>query len=264
MKRWIGFAALALATYVISLIVALPAANAYQWFLARPQFRAYGVSGTVWNGHADAVIRGGQRLEDVNWSFHPGALFSANLGYATDADLPDGHFSGDARIGPSGRITLSDAKLSTALGPVIQNLGSRPLPIKFQGRVEAILKHLTLKNRHIESADGAIAVNNVEIQTGQGLSLGSFGIRVSNGKQGDIDGKIMDRDGPLQVAGTVTMKKDGAVDLRVNVKTKPSAGDDLKKALGFIGLRQPDRGGLIHITGNLNQPGSFRSSLRQL
>ncbi len=263
MKRWIGFAALALATYLISLIVALPAANAYQWFLARPQLRAYGISGTLWNGHADAVIRGGQRLEDISWSFHPGALLSANLGYATEADLPDGHFSGDARIGPSGRIALSDAKLSTALGPLIQSLGSRPLPIKFQGRVEAILKHLTVKNGHVESADGAIAINDVQIQTGQGLSLGSFGIRVSDGKDG-IDGKIMDRDGPLQVAGTVTMKKDGAVDLRVNVKTKPSAGDDLKKALGFIGLRQPDRGGMIQITGNLNQAGSFRSSLRQL
>ena len=263
MKRWIGFAALALATYLISLIVALPAADAYQWFLARPQLRAYGVSGTVWNGHADAVISSGQRLDDVSWSFRPGALLSASLGYATDAALPDGHFSGDARISPSGRVTLSDAKLSTALGPVIQSLGSRPLPIKFQGRVEAVLKHLTLKNRHIESADGAIAINNVEIQTGQGLSLGSFGIRVSDGKDG-IDGKIMDRGGPLQVTGTVTLKKDGAVDLRINVKTKPSAGDDLKKALGFIGLRQPDRGGLIHITGNLNQAGSFRSSLRQL
>lgn len=263
MKRWIGLGSLAIVAYLVFLVAGFPAADAYQWFVPHNRVQAYGLSGTLWHGHADALISGRQRLDDVRWDFRPDALLSAKLGFSARATLPDGHLSTRARISPGGRITLRDLKVGTALGPVVRGLGSRPLPIGFNGRIEAVFRHVILEDRHVEGADGMITLDDVEIQTGQGLPLGSFGIRLTDGKNG-IDGRIMDRKGPLKVDGTLAMKKNGAVDVRMNVKTKPSAGDDLKQALNLVGLRQPARGGLIHVTGNLNQPGSFRSTLRQL
>ena len=85
-----------------------------------PDLKVEGVSGTVWNGGADALRLRGTPLGAFSWSLEPGALLHGELAFHIEVTRADGFVRGRIAATGGGALTGRDLELElpiTALHP---------------------------------------------------------------------------------------------------------------------------------------------------
>ena len=144
MKSALKWGSVCLVIYVIFLIIKLPAAQVLSVVKLPKGVSVSGITGTVWQGHAQRAQANGLPINDVNWSL---AFFPLLLGQI-NADIEAGNIRDTEQISVTGHISVSGQRLQAddllAYVPTNLVLGllSLPFPIQADGRFKIQLNEV--------------------------------------------------------------------------------------------------------------------------
>lgn len=241
--RWIALAA---GAYLAFLLSSFPAATALRWF-APEELRVAGVGGTVWAGRAALASLPRIALRDLQWSVRGWPLLTGRLVGDVEARLPGGFVA--AGYGASlNAVRLSDVQLSTSLDTLASFL-----PVSgASGLVSATFDTLVLVDGWPTEAVGRVRVSDLLVEPllgpGEGLlALGSHEIQFVEASVGSLRGVIRDLDGPLEIAGTVSLASTRAYSLEGRLLVRPSAAPMLIQGIELM-TSDPDADGRRQFT----------------
>jgi general secretion pathway protein N len=229
-KAW-PLLTLGIITYAVFAVVTLPAGVVLRR-LESAGVSADGVSGTIWNGAAQVLRVGGAHLGSVRWDLHALALFTGRLTADVDLKRTDGFAKTLVSITPSGRLDFEDLTASLPLSTLPQNVGLGG----WGGKANLKFAALSLEDGWPSLADGTLEA--VDLSSPKlGGALGSYKVVFPpDATAGDtLAGALSDLGGPLQITGTVQLKKDRTYLIQGLVATRADAPQKLTKSLEVLG-----------------------------
>lgn len=163
-----------LLSYLIGLLVMLPARFAIGWLPLPPGANLQGVSGTLWQGQAQTLRIDNQQLGPFTWDWKGAALLQGQIAAQVALSDPRG-ISGKGSVGWNGEWNVDDATLHFPAAVLHDTLA---LSAEFSGDVSAQLSHLRFtpqgcvaaratlnwKNGGVTDAAGALNTGDTRIQ----------------------------------------------------------------------------------------------------
>jgi general secretion pathway protein N len=237
MKQLWPLLALGIGAFVILALLTLPASVALS-LVHPPNVTLSGISGTIWNGRAQAVRSGTMHLGSVDWSISMLSMFTGKLGADVKVARTDGFAQGSVAAGAGG-ITLRKFNASlpiSALPPNIVRGG-------WTGTLNLKLVELALDNAWPVTLTGTIEVIDLVGPANRPAALGGYKVVFPEGaaKSDTLTGTLTDTGGPLAVNGTVQLKKDRSYLVSGMIATRPNAPSDMARTLEILG--EPDAQG---------------------
>lgn len=237
MKKAWPLIALGVAAYIVFGLFTLPA-DVVLSRLGSAGVRADGVSGTTWHGRAQVLRVQDVSIGSVEWDLHVLALFTGRAAADVEIKRVDGFAKTVFTATTSGRLSFDALTASLPLTALPPGIVPRPwtgtLNLKFAG--------LSIEDGWPVQADGTVEV--IDLNTPDLPGPSSYKIVFPpDASAGDVlAGALSDLGGPLQVTGTVQLKKsDRSYSVQGLVAARPDAPPGLVKALE--GLGPPDAEG---------------------
>ncbi len=234
MMRRVAAGLAALAVFALFLLLTWPAER---WLAALPgSLAVQAPRGTLWRGQAAAVAAGALRLEDLRWRLQPATLplGRLTLRLATGAPVVQGWIA----AGVTGRwwLHIPRARLPAGfLRPLLERWG-----IEADGRLQ--VRDLVASGRGDwpDRLEGELEWQSAALKAPLSLRLGDLRARLH------LDGAALvadlgDRGGPLALAGSARLERDGGYGLDLRLQPRPGATPALREALGLLGA--PDASG---------------------
>jgi general secretion pathway protein N len=239
MKKLWPLLALGIGAFLLLALFTLPAKAVLSFF--QPQgVTIGGVSGTLWNGRAQAVRSGALHVGSVEWKLDILRLFTGKLGADVKVTRTDGFAQGSIAAAPGGRITLRGFNASlpvSALPPNVVRGG-------WTGTLNLKLGQLTLENSWPVAATGTVEVTDLVGPANRPAALGNYKVVFPAEGAGTADaltGALTDTGGPLAVNGTVQLNKNQSYLVSGLIATRPGAPRDMTRTLEILG--EPDTEG---------------------
>lgn len=237
MKKPWPLVALGIGAFLLFALVTLPASTVLSYFHPAG-VTISGVSGTIWEGRAEAVRSGNTHVGSVEWDLNILPLFTGNLGADVKVTRSDGF--AQASIAVSGaRITLHEFNASLPLSALPPNV----VRGGWTGTARLKLAQLAIENSWPVAATGTIEVADLVGPANRPAPLGGYKVVFPEGAataQG-LKGALSDTGGPLAVNGSVDIKKDRSYLVTGLIATRPGAPGDMSRTLEILG--EPDAQG---------------------
>jgi len=245
MNRALLYALLGMVLYGVFLVATIPAAWAYKW--ATPRLGGAmvlaGITGSVWQGRAQAARFGDVQLEKLRWELRPWALLLGRLNAGLEFNYqgqPGRVATVSRRIG--GRWVLSDVAL---LLPARRFEGLLRLPgAELGGMVDVKLGDLTLEHGRVAAAVGVLRWDRAAVVRPVPAQLGGFELKLEPA-DASTKGVLKDQGGPVQADGLLTLKEDGNYTITASFVSR-----DLRQpaiAQGLLLFGQPGADGRVQI-----------------
>ncbi len=224
--RWL--IVLGLVAYAVFAIVTFPAS------VLLGQFRdagvtAAGVEGTAWKGRAQVLQIQGVNVGSVKWDLHALALLVAKIRADVEVTRTEGFLESQVDFAP-GSIRFSNLTASVPLAAL-----SGIAPPGWNATVNLRFSELVLDEGWPIRASGTADILNLESTTQRSPLSGSYKITLPapNTQPADdvLVGALTDLDGPLQVAGTIELKRDRSYLISGLVTARPDAPRGLAQLL---------------------------------
>ena len=203
-----------------------------------PELQFSGVEGSLFSGSAQQISYAGADLGAADWHFDWFAPFSFSLGYRVHVHAEDRDLSARVDLG------LKHSYLRGLEGRVPVSALERWLPTppgSATGSVGLHLKELSFKAGHVDSADGALDLDEVVLKWPSSATLGSFHTDLEPLSGGGIKAVIADSASPLKLQATLELGPTGAYHL-AGVLGAKDPGDQATRTL-LSGLGTPDSTG---------------------
>jgi general secretion pathway protein N len=238
MKNIWSLIALGIGAFVLFALVTLPADIVTSRF--KPAgITLTGVSGTLWNGRAQAVRgTGDAHLGSVEWKLNILSLFKGSLGADVKIARTDGFAQASITTGPAGRVSLQALNASLPIATLPQSI----VPGGWSGMLSLKFQQLTIEKDWPVAATGTLEAVDLTGPANRPVDLGSY--RIVFPAQGvpaadTLTGTLSDTGaGPLIVTGKVLLKKNRSYLIDGLIATRPGAPGDMTKTLEFLG--EPD------------------------
>ena len=210
-----------------------------------PDLKVEGVSGTVWNGGADAIRLHGTPLGGFNWSAEPAALLQGELAFHIEVTRPDGYVRGRIALTAGGALTGRDLELElplTTLHPDAQT--------DWRGDLHGTVQSVRLEQGWPVALVGAFQMTGLTPPSSE-IPIGDYALdfdgRADTASQ--LVGRVRDLAAPLVVRAQFLLRRDRSYTLEGEVTPRPDAPPDVSRAVGFLGA--PDAAGrrTFEITG---------------
>lgn len=228
--RWL--IALGLVAYVAFAIVTLPASILLDRF-RDAGVTAAGVEGTAWRGRAQLLQIQGVSVGSVEWDLHALALLTLKVRADVKVTRPEGFLQSQVGLG-SGPIRFSDLAGSVPLGAL-----SAIAPKGWNGTVNLRFAELVLDAGWPIYANGAAEILNLESTSQRSPLSGSYKITLPapnvQPAEGVLVGALTDLGGPLQIEGTIELKRDRSYLISGLVAARPDAPRNLAQQLQILG-----------------------------
>jgi general secretion pathway protein N len=233
MKRLWPLVVLGVGAFVVFALVTLPASVVLSR-LGAAGVTASGVSGSIWNGKAQVLQVRGINLGIVEWDLHVLPLFTLHANADVKVTRSDGFAATKLSVGPGGTITLEGLTASLPLNA----LPNVHIPGGWTATVNAKFARLTLDKGWPTHVDGTLDAVDVTGPASKPANAGSYRVvfdpAASNAEM--IQGTLSDAgDGPLQINGTLQLKRDRSYVLDTLVAIKPDAPRNWTRALEYLG-----------------------------
>jgi general secretion pathway protein N len=235
MKRGLWITAAGLVVFAAILIARLPAS----WVIPtgpKAPFTCASIEGSVWNGACNGLSAQRLQVGDLAWELHPAKLFTARLAAHLTLTRTDAHASTDAELGFGQQLTVrnlvADLPLERQMMP--------GLPPTLHGSAHLDLALLQLTRGALTQLKGTIEAHDLVDRSGNVTPLGSYAVTFPGG-EGEPVGQIRDLDGPLNVAGTLKLTRQGGYEVEGLVGTRPGASPELINNMRYLG--SPDASG---------------------
>ncbi|HKQ16655.1 MAG TPA: type II secretion system protein N [Steroidobacteraceae bacterium] len=237
MKQHWPLLALGVGAFLILALVTLPASVVLS-FVHPANVTLSGISGTIWNGRAQAVRSGTMHLGSVDWGLNVLSLFTGKLGADVKVARTDGFAQGSVAAGAGG-ITLRKFNASLPIGALPPNI----VRGGWTGTLNLKLAELALDNAWPVTLSGTIEVADLVGPANRPAALGGYKVVFPEGaaKSDTLTGTLTDTGGPLAVNGTVQLKKDRSYLVSGLIATRPNAPSDMARTLEILG--EPDAQG---------------------
>lgn len=205
---------------------------------AMPELHLIAVDGNLFSGSAQQVAYSGSDLGAVDWHFDWRAPFSLTLGYRVHVHAEDRDLTGRLDVGLR-RTYLRDLE-----GRVTVSALERWLPVppgSATGNLGVHLKDLAIKDGKLESAEGAMDLEDAILKWPTSATLGSFHADLAPESGGGIKAAIADTSSPLKLQATLQLDVAGAYHVS-GVLGPKDPSDQATRSL-LAGLGQPDSTG---------------------
>ncbi len=224
-----------LATFIIGLVITVPARVPYGW-LAAPGFQLAGVSGTLWRGQAPEGTVAGLYLRDLQWRFEPLSMLHGRLAYRIESNSTFGIIRSVVGLGPSGAITVQDFDGSFP----IQEFRDLFQLQGFEGTLHVNFESVVIEHGFPTAATGTVRLSNLFAPQLSPRTIGDYRAEFTSNADG-IRGLVEDSGGVLDVAGTISLGPDRSYSFVGTVAALPEAPAGLTSQLSFLG--SPDERG---------------------
>jgi general secretion pathway protein N len=229
------FVGVGLATLPASLLVGrLPA-----------DLKVEGVSGTIWNGGADAIRLRGTPLGGFSWSVEPAALLGGEFAFRIEVTRADGYVRGRVAATAGGALTGREIELElplTALHPGSQQ--------DWQGTLHGTVQSVRLEQGWPVALVGAFQMTGLTPPSSD-LPIGDYALEFDGRADTptQLVGRVRDLAAPLIVRAQLVIRRDRSYALAGEVRPRPDAPPDISRAVTFLG--PPDAVGrrTFEITG---------------
>lgn len=243
MKRRTLLGLAAAFSFLVSLVIAAPAALVFGWLqppLGNLQFA--GIEGSLGRGQLAAVMINGRPLvERLQWRLRFSDLLLARIGAdlsSSGATLLDGHVSRGF-----GALRADHLRAVGSLQTLLLAAGQAFVPL--DGKAALQLDELKLRDNWPSSAQGSIRVERLSwTLSREPLVLGSYEASVAPDGD-DLAASVKTLSGPLEVGGGGRAKPDRSYELHLIIK--PAAGAPPMLASLLQSLGPPDAQGQYHL-----------------
>lgn len=226
MKR---FVIAGLLVFLVVLLVTFPARVAYQW-LAPPEVRLSGITGSIWNGKAAEGIAGGAYVQNIRWEIQPASIFKGQLAFVASGNPGSGTMTATVAAQSDGALTITDLNGSIPLDLVHQSFQQNGI----RGDVVLQFAKLTIKDGLPVEADGSITVADFFAPVLSASRIGDF--RADFQTSGDgITGVVQELSGVLDVEGTIDLLANRSYVFIGQVAPTPEAPASIINQLVFLG-----------------------------
>lgn len=242
--RW--YLALGIAAFVGGIVTLAPVATLRAWLKpknAPATIDAYGLEGTIGEGHFTALTVGGRTVaSDLHWKFRPLWLLLARAAFHIDGG-GQAPLDGQLSFTPLGGVNVSDLRATMGARMLLTALGQPYLPIDGQTGLE--LQSLKLRGGQVRSAEGRVQARNLAWTLAKDpVALGDFEAVITTEK-GDVLAKIQSLAGALEANGEARLGQDQSYEAHLQLRPKADAGPLLHNLISSIG--QPDAQGWYHV-----------------
>jgi general secretion pathway protein N len=234
--RWL-LIAVGIAAFALTLLVGLPARLLAP--LLPPRITVGALDGSIWRGSADALALDGRSLGAVHWQLRPLQVFLGRLALDVQLDRRDGQASAGLRLGLGGRFEARNVEAHLP----IESLPPGIVPRGWAGALRADLAELSLPAGAVPRIAGTVELRNLKAPPPQGAAIGSYRLVFdAASKQKDrLVGRVQDIEGPMQVAGTLTLGADRSYVIDGLVAPREGATQAVTETLRYLGA--PDAQG---------------------
>lgn len=211
------------------LLATFPARVAYNWF-APAELRLSGITGSVWNGSATEGKAGGAYVRDITWKFLPASVLSGKLAFTTTSRPASGTMQTVLAVSPGGTLLLSELSGNVPMNllhPALEQNGIR-------GDVDLDFKTVEMQNGKLVAADGTVTISDFFVPDLSPSRIGDFRAEFQTGDNGLV-GRVEDLSGILDVAGTISLNRDGVYTLSGVVAPTPMTPPAVVNQLRFLG-----------------------------
>jgi general secretion pathway protein N len=236
--RWTPALALGLGSYLLFLLLNIPAQQALGWAMQGQALTLTGASGTIWSGEADRASFNHIPLGQLKWRFSPLSLLSGRVGYAIELQDAGEKLSGilQTRLGGSYRLrNLQGLILADRLPQLMQQH-----QIRITGKIDLDQVDLDISNKRLASATGRIRWQAASVSSPLALKVGDLQAEITTEEDGSIKAQIKNLGGTTVIKAEAGLNTDG--NFRIDGSVKPGNGADpgLSSALQAIGRKKPD------------------------
>lgn len=252
-RRW-WLLPLGALVYLTTLVVLLPMELAWGWLGERVPVRAYGVTGTLWQGSAAAITRGPVRLDDLRWELHPAALATGQVSAELAARLRDGRLEGRVQWRPS-RLAVREARLAVDLDTALQLAGRPGFQRAADGRLEALVRELVLVDGRPRQVRALLTWSAARVGFGEDIDLGDVALELGPGDGQDIAGTLSNQGGMLALSGELTVAPNGSFLLQAALSPRNASDAAALAALARLGLPRSAGPHRFNVSGNLDGTG---------
>ncbi|HEY2807300.1 MAG TPA: type II secretion system protein N [Steroidobacteraceae bacterium] len=235
MKRGLWITLAALLAFAGIILARLPAS----WVVpasGRAAIGCTGVDGTLWSGSCSGLFVQRMPVGDLTWELRPLRLLAGRLAAHVTLASPLAHGSADAELGLHEYLLAQNLSAEVPLDPALMP----GLPPQLRGQAHLALTRVVLAKGALQELQGRIEVHDLEDRSGRTTRLGSYAVTFAP-TAGDPTGVIKDLDGPLSVAGTLRLTRQGGFDVQGTVAPRPDAPAELTDNLRYLG--SPDAAG---------------------
>jgi general secretion pathway protein N len=240
MKKLWTLAGLGILAYLIFALFTLPAASVLARFESAG-LRTAGVEGSLWKGTAQVVQFQGANLGMASWNVQVLRLFTGRLSADVQLSRDDRFAQLQVSLRPSGRVELSKVTASMPLSALPANL----MGGGWAGSLNLTFSELQLQDGWPISGTGVAEVVNLVGPVNRPAPLGGYQVEFPAPNAPPVAdaliGSLSDTGGPLEVTGTVQLKRDRSYLIKGLVATRPDAPRDISNTLQFLGA--PDAKG---------------------
>lgn len=226
-----------LAAFVVTLAAGLPAR--FGTPLLPPNVTVGMLDGTLWNGRTDSLTVNGHYVGALRWRLRPLQLFRGRLALDAELNRSDGEARGRLSLGFGNRVEARDVAGNLPIAAFPAGIA----PKGWTGSVHANVKSLSLHAGEVPELDGTIDLRNLQAPPPDGTAIGSYRLVFDATSRQDerLVGKLQDLEGPMQVAGTLSLGADRSFVVEGMVAPRAGASDAVTGTLRFLGA--PDSQG---------------------
>jgi len=210
-----------------------------------PELTVEGVSGTVWNGGADAIRLRGTPLGAFSWSAEPAALLTGEFSFRIEVTRPDGYVRGRIAATIGGALTGTDLDMQLPLTTL--HPGSQE---DWRGGLHGTVQSVRLERGWPVLLVGAFQMTGLTPPSSD-LPIGDYALEFDGRADTptQIVGRVRDLAAPLVVRAQLVIRRDRSYTLEGEVTPRPDAPPDVSRAVAFLG--NPDAAGrrTFQITG---------------
>ncbi len=242
-RKYIRYTVFAIISYIVFLIVTLPASVGFSFIKNNPQLNRQiqfsSVSGTVWSGSASSVRISGINIGQLDWNLKLLPLLLGELGVyikvknqQVSASTVSG--AGSLAVSVFGNIKVDNFSARfpiDLLAPVLYGL-----PVRFGGDVNMHINSLSIEKGSRFNLKSRIVVSKARLVSPQHIEYGDILIQASPQLSGS-QFVLTDQGGPLVLNGIVKLKGNGLYSINLGLDARNSASKDLRAGLGFLGRR---------------------------
>ena len=220
---------LILILFAVALIIQFPA-TVGQELLKRNQIKVNGINGTIWNGNASEVYISGWYLRNIKWKFIPIKLFSGEISYKLSMQPFNGLVNSilSLKLDKTIKVTNLEGNLSQdTLEAVFPYFG-------VNSNIKLNIRDITIVSGIPIVIHGKMTLNNLIIKGLSNQSVGNYEVEIIT-QSDQIIGSFDDINALLDVAGTITISREGEYTLTGIVSPNSYTPRSIKTMLTFLG-----------------------------